>query len=210
MPQGAQVFRHQDRALSARDYDALAQQSSPSVAVAKALPALSPDLLPAPGWVTVIIAPQSIDPEPQPSLDLRQLVHDFLAARMPATVRCSHLEIIGPKYLNVGVRASVEARVAADSGTVKDNVLSELRAFLHPLSGGPQGQGWPFGRDVFLSDVVSALKQVDGIDFVSSFELIVGGIPAGDRVTVPPDRIVAVGVLKIEMLNDVEATCPCR
>jgi hypothetical protein len=160
--------------------------------------------------VTVIIAPRSADPEPQPSYDLRRQVHDFLAARMPATVACAHLEIVGPKYLRVGVRASVAARVAADSGAVKDEVLSALEAFLHPLTGGPEGQGWAFGRDVFLSDVVTALKGITGIDFASGFELLVDDIPSGDSVIVPSDRLVAAGVLQIEMLDNLEVTCPCR
>ena len=38
-----------------------------------------------------------------------------------------------------------------------------LRAFFHPLTGGPEQTGWPFGRAVYASEVSAVLEQLDGM-----------------------------------------------
>jgi hypothetical protein len=207
---GPQVMRHQGRSLAARDYEALAREASPGVATVKALPATAPNLRPAAGWVTLIVVPQSADPQPQPTQELRREVHDFLAARAPATVCASHVSVIGPTYLPLGVRAFVSPIRAHDAGTVKTRALSALLTFLQPVTGGPEGRGWAFGRDVFLSDVARLLRAVEGVDYVRNLELLVGSVVVGERVPVPPDRIVAAGPLQVEMELEGTSSCHCR
>src|SRR5262249_51414481 len=98
------------RSLAGRDYQALAREASPAIAAARALPATAPNGRPAPGWVTVIIVPQSQERQPEPSYELRQRVHDYLAARAPATVAAERIAVIGPTYLPIGVAARVTPR----------------------------------------------------------------------------------------------------
>jgi predicted phage baseplate assembly protein len=196
---GPQRLRHRGCALAARDYEALAREASPGVAAARALPATAPNGRPAPGWVTVIIVPQSQEPRPQPSFELRRRVHDYLAVRAPATVAAGRIAVIGPTYLPIGVAAIVAPRDASEAGAVKVRVRATLERFLHPLSGGPEGRGWPFGRDVYLSDVAVVLESVEGVDYARELNLLLRDTPQGERIAVPPDRIVVAGTLRIEM-----------
>jgi len=196
---GPQILRHQERALSVRDYEALALAASPAVAVARALPARTHDGRPAPGWVTLIIVPHSQEARPQPSFELRRQVRDYLAARAPATVQAARIEIAGPNYLPVGVAAIVAPRDASEAGLVQQRVRAAMETFLHPLTGGPRGRGWPFGRNVYLSDVAAIIEAVQGVDYVKELELLSGDAPVGEEVVVPQDRIVVSGPLKIEM-----------
>ena len=76
-----------------------------------------------------------------------------------------------------------------------------LQRFLHPLRGGPEGRGWEIGRDVFLSDVASVLERVEGVDFVKELSLLLDGNPQGERVSIPDDRIVVAGRLKLKLLQ---------
>jgi hypothetical protein len=85
------------------------------------------------------------------------------------------------------------------AGPVLDAVRSALRRFLHPLTGGPDGAGWPFGRDVFVSDVASLLESVSGVDYVETLTLLLDGTPAGDTVAIPVDRLVVAGPLLIRL-----------
>ncbi len=196
---GPQVLRHRGAALAAADYESLALQASPGVAIARCLPATDANLRPAPGWVTLIVVPRSLDPEPAPSYELKQEVLAYIAARAPAAVEAGRISIIAPNYLAVGVSATVAARTISQSGVVKAAVVSALSQFLHPVYGGPSGRGWPFGRNVFLSDVASLLEGVDGVDYVQGLELLLDLIPSGDAVTVPPERLVAAGPMSIAM-----------
>jgi hypothetical protein len=196
---GPQVLRHRYRAISAADYEALAREASPGVAVSRALPATAENFLPVPGCVTVIIVPQSNDPQPQPSYELRQEVAAYLAARAPASVDAGNIAVIGPTYLAVGVSATIAPLELDQAGTVKTAALAALAAFFDPLTGGRDGDGWPFGRAVHASDVAMLLESITGVDYVTNLELLLDQIPQGDIVSVPSNLIVAAGAMAISM-----------
>jgi hypothetical protein len=198
LARGPKVTRHRRQALSQDDYEALAREASPAVAVARALPATYPNGRPAPGWVKLIIVPHSHDPQPQPSFELRRRVQDFLAARAPATV-AGQIAVVGPVYLPIGVEAVVVPLSPQEAGLVGERVHQVLSTFLHPLTGGPAGEGWPFGRDLYLSDVAAVLEAIAGVDYVETINLLLDGTPRGERIDVPPDRIVVAGPLRITL-----------
>ncbi len=204
---GPQVLRHRWRALSAQDYEALAREASPAVAAVRALPTTAPNGLPAPGWVTLVVVPQSQDPRPEPSFELRQEIHDYVAARAPATVSPDHIGVISPTYLPIGVAATVVALDPGESGRVREQVSAAVASFLHPLTGGPDGVGWPFGRDAYLSDLAAVVEAVPGVDHAENLELLVDDVPIGERVPVPPDRMVVAGPIRIETRLEQGAVC---
>jgi hypothetical protein len=168
------------------------------VALARALACTDPNGRPAPGWVTVIIVPLSQDPRPTPSVVLLRKVQEFLEARAPSTL--SGVYVAGPSYLAVGVDAVVAPRESSAAGPVATACRQALATFLHPLAGGPTGQGWSFGRNVYLSDVAAVLENVPGVDYISTLELLIDGISQGEVVTVPADHIVAAGPSRIRMV----------
>jgi predicted phage baseplate assembly protein len=196
---GPQVLRHRGSALAAADYEALALEASPGVAITRCLPATSANLRPAPGWVTLILVPHSIDPQPEPSYELKQEVAAYIAERAPAAIESGRISVIPPNYLLVGVSALVAAQQIDQSGIVKTAVVAALNQFFHPLYGGPDGLGWPFGRSVYLSDVAKLLEGTAGVDYVQQLELLINLIPVGAIVTVPPERLVAAGPMLIVM-----------
>ena len=73
------------------------------------------------------------------------------------------------------------------AGTVAATATAALRSYLHPVTGGPAGTGWPFGRPVRLSDVAALLERLEDLDHVAELVLMVGGAPQGESVSVPPD-----------------------
>ena len=143
--------------------------------------------------------PHSQDPQPQPSFGLRQLVQDYVAARVPAAI--AHQVTVGsPSYLPIGVEATIAPINPADAGVVLAAATEKLAEFLHPLTGGPEGTGWPFGRDIFLSDVAAVIEAVTGIDYAATINLLLDGTPRGEMIAVPPDRIVVAGTLRITLV----------
>jgi hypothetical protein len=142
--------------------------------------------------------PQSQDPQPQPSFGLRRQVQNYLAARVPAAIS-EQIFVTGPTYLPIGVEAVVAPADASAAGAVFEEVTETLEAFLHPLTGGPEGTGWPFGRDVYLSDVAAVLEAVEGVDYVETLNLLLDNTPRGERIDVPEDRIVVAGEIDIKL-----------
>jgi hypothetical protein len=197
MVRGPNTFRHLQRSLGAIDYESLTFEASPAVAAARCLPTTGSDGLPSPGWVEVIIVPHSQDAQPQPSFDLCREIQQYLATRAPATVASNRITVVGPTYFLVGVYASIVPLQSDEAGTVESEAVAVLQDFLNPVSGGPNGKGWPFGRGVFLSVIATILQKLSGIDYVDQLELIINDAPAGDQVAVPSNKVVAAGPIQI-------------
>ncbi len=151
-----------------------------------------------PGTVSVVIVPHSdaaAAAPPVPSQELRDAVHAWLEPRRLLGVR--H-HVVGPTYVPVTITARLVLRPAyataavARSGVLTDGAIvadvardaaAALQAAFDPVVGGPDGQGWPFGRDVFLSDLYRLLDGLPGVDYVDGLRLM----------DVPPDRVLDDG-----------------
>jgi predicted phage baseplate assembly protein len=192
---GPGVLRHRGRALAVRDYEALAREASAAVAVARAVPATGPDGRAAAGWVRLVIMPKSRDPRPQPSPGLCAEVQAYVAARAPADL--AGLDVVGPDFWPVGANLTVVPVELDDAGPVGVAARQAVTAFLHPLTGGPDGRGWPPGRGVFLSDLAVAVATTPGLDHATELELTLDAIPQGEQVSVPADKIVVAGDVRV-------------
>lgn len=198
---GPLTLARRGRGLTAAGIESLAREISPAVAVARVVPTLDPSGRQRPGWVTLILIPQSEEPRPWPSLGLRDRVRRAVEARASADFAAArHLHVTGPDYLPIDVDATVAPIDPADAGGVEQRVRAALESFLHPLHGGPERQGWAPGRGVYLSDIAATLERVDGVDHVRELALLVDGQLQGERAAVRPDRIVVAGTLRIKLV----------
>lgn len=160
------------RAVTSSDYESLAMQCPMvNLARAKALARFHPSLgSNISNLISVAIVPYrsydesgSSDP-PLPLKTELDRVRRFLEQfRTVGT----DLYVISPSYCKVRISAEVvrDPRYVQDS--VENKVRKALANFLNPLIGGPEGGGWPFGRPVYLSEIMQVIDQVEGVDHVS-------------------------------------------
>jgi predicted phage baseplate assembly protein len=175
------VLRHRDRVVTAQDLEDLAYEASTAVArAATVAPLFDPTglWLDAPGATPrdehyaaeagrmgVIVVPNSVAARPTPSLGLITDVQAHLQARCPPT---ADLWVAGPEWIKVTVSARVVATTIDVADAVGDRTRAALARFLHPLTGGPRGEGWAFGRKPHRSDLYALLEGVAGIDHVEA------------------------------------------
>ena len=198
---GPMTIRNRGRALTLSDYETMAREASAGVGFARAIPTCDPSGLTVPGWVTLIIIPQSQDARPVPSFGLREDVRLYLEQHAAANLATAHsIEVIGPDYLPVDITATLAPIDPASAGEVEQAALDVLSAFLHPLYGGPDGLGWDLGRGVFVSDVAAVLGTARGVDYVEDLKLYVNGVLQGDMVNVPAGKNVVAGQFKISLV----------
>lgn len=201
LARGPQTLRRRGRSLSVRDFETLAREASASVAFAQALPCCNTTGHMAPGWVTVVIFPESADPRPWPSFGLRDQVRRFLSKQASASPAAAlQIYVTGPNYRPVDVEAVVAPVEFSEAGAVEQRARQALETFLHPLRGGPAGRGWEPGRDVYLSDVSAVLERVPGLDFVQALSLLLNGELQGERVRIPNGQTVVAGQIRIKLV----------
>ncbi|MBZ5529853.1 MAG: putative baseplate assembly protein [Acidobacteriia bacterium] len=163
------------RALTLEDYEELVL-GIPGLRVARvaAYANLHPAFpcFKAPGVVTVIVAPFLPQGKPYPSPALRVAVHSYLQRRRVIGTR---IEITGPTYLEVAVQARVQSCPGTDKTALQQSIVNALGLFLDPLAGGPNGDGWPFGRDVYRSEIMNVIARIPGVDHIEGLDLFAAG-----------------------------------
>ena len=167
------ALKSKNRAVTAEDFEYLAM-ATPGARLrrAKALPLVHPRFgsVPVPGVVTVVIVPDGDAPNPVPNEATRLLVCKHLNLHRLLT---SEVYVIGPAYRLVRIEADVIVKPADDLAEVKRGIEAALSRFLHPLTGGEDGQGWPFGGTIFYSDVYRVLLQVPGVLRLRDNQLVI-------------------------------------
>jgi predicted phage baseplate assembly protein len=189
------------RAVTLGDIEALALET-PGTRLARAgarpnLDAAFP-CLEALGVITVVVLPFLPRSRPVPTGGTRRAVAAYLARRRVVGTR---IVVSGPEYREVTVRARVRALRGTDRVRLRGLVLEALDRFLHPLEGGPEGTGWPFGRSVYRSEVLQVLDEVPGVDHVLQLEFVSDGCEAScGNVCLGPIGLPASGAHQIEVL----------
>jgi hypothetical protein len=73
------------------------------------------------------------------------------------------------------------ARPKADVERIQKEALDALYGYLNPISGGPDGDGWPFGRPVQSGEVYGLLQRIRGVDMVEDARLFGANPVTGER-----------------------------
>ncbi|HEY0432111.1 MAG TPA: putative baseplate assembly protein [Pyrinomonadaceae bacterium] len=196
-----EAVSNSDRAVTLADYESLAM-STPGTKLARvaARANVHPSFpcLDAQGIITVIALPHLHKGQPSPGDGLKQAIASHL---FPRRVIGTRVQVIGPRYKTVFVIAKVKALGGADKVELKQRVIASLNRFFHPLTGGQENSGWPFGGDVFRSEVLQVIDETDGVDHVSALDLASGcGEPQCGNICLSADELVAAGDHQIEIV----------
>jgi hypothetical protein len=177
-------IRHRHRAVTSEDYEDLARLASTDVArvlcVSNRDLAADPFSPPVVGTVSLIIVPNSADAMPWPGVELVRRVQRFIADRCPVTAA---VKVVGPLYVRVDVETEISLASLDDAGTAAAKVQNALAGFLHPLTGGKEGNGWAFGREPHRSDIYAVIEQIPEVDHVRALTFDITEIVPGSRGT---------------------------
>src|SRR5262249_33202686 len=121
----------------------------------------------------------------QPPLRQKTALWGYLDERRMLTTR--H-HVVGPRYVPISVEIVVAATVGASTGAVHDRVLGQLQGFLDPLTGGPAQDGWPFGRDVYVSELYEQIEAVEGVDYITDL-MVFGTASQPDEQAAPAQQL---------------------
>ncbi|HVP54603.1 MAG TPA: hypothetical protein VMU45_06350 [Candidatus Eisenbacteria bacterium] len=198
-------IRERYRAVTADDYEflsttsfnqLLAESNStlPKVARAHCVPRRNLDagqesdrLTDRPEHVSVVILPATADTDsvsPQPSQALIDALFSFLDERRIVTTR---IHVAGPVYAPVATELVVARMADVLESDLRPQIENALKGFLAPMRSNA-GDGWPFGRDVFVSEVYDLLEKIPGVDFVTDVMLTSQAKP-GDPHSVAADPV---------------------
>jgi predicted phage baseplate assembly protein len=166
------ALKSKDRAVTPEDFEYLATQApGANVKRAFALALYHPNFPTGqiPGVVTVIVAPNSPDPTPTPNQTTLKAVCAYLDTHRLLT---SEVYVVGPVYRKIKIRVELVVSPSFDLAAVKNTVQANLQTFFDPLLGGPDGTGWPFGGEIYYSDVYRIIIQTPGVQRIQDNQLL--------------------------------------
>ncbi|WP_163541673.1 putative baseplate assembly protein [Occultella kanbiaonis] len=187
---GPLALRTRDRAITAEDYEQLARAAAPGIARVRCVPAVGDADA---GGVRVLVVPSAVpDDEGQlrfedmvPSTDDLAAVAAYLDDRRPVGVR---VLVEPPFYQGVTVVARLSPRPRTTAHVLERDAVRALNRYFDPLTGGLDGEGWPFGRPVQAGEVYAVLQRLPGTELVEDVKLFAAD-PITSRRGEPVQRI---------------------
>jgi phage-related baseplate assembly protein len=175
------ALRQLQRAVTGEDYEYLAKQvagnpNEPGIIRARCFTRRNletPDdasrARDCPGHVSVVIVPgHDLGPEA-----LTSLLEDVRKKLEPMRLLTMRLHVVRPYYLWVSLGAMIRTYPDASFGEVQTRAMEKLQQYFSPFpGGGPDGEGWPFGRTIYLSEVYAQLEQVEGVDYIQDVRVL--------------------------------------
>lgn len=118
-----------------------------------------------PGHISLIVVADR-DKIPVNYAQLLREVHNDLEPKRLLTTR---LHIIRPCYVWLALSVSIQPRFDVSWESVKQSVQDKLSQSFNPVAGGgPNKMGWPFGRNLYLSEIYDFLEHVPGVDYIDT------------------------------------------
>src|SRR5438132_1178494 len=193
---GPIVLRTRDRAVTMEDYEHLAREAAPEVARVRCVTA--GDGADA-GGVRILVVPAAGSTDGRLRFEqlvpaeetLQRIAHRLEDSRVIGT----RVLVEPPVYRGVTVVAKLRPRASANPSRLQAEALDALFHYFHPVTGGPDRNGWPFGRPAHF--------QEDGFTqrFMSAFDAALAPIFATmdnlptyfDPWLTPPDFLEWLG-----------------
>ncbi|NWJ45565.1 MAG: putative baseplate assembly protein [Chloroflexi bacterium] len=193
LQRGPRTLRARNRAVTAEDFEVLTREATSGVARVRCLTPSSNGNGNGngngeyeridPGTVILLVVPE-IDPElrelrPEhlniPNF-MRTDILDYLDERRLITTQ---VQLAIPKYQWVTVQTRIKSTNSFANERIKREAERRLYRFIRPVHGGPDpsmryetpGEGWPFGRILYLSEIFPILQTIDGVEFVERIQL---------------------------------------
>jgi predicted phage baseplate assembly protein len=185
---GPLTLRTLQRAVVPQDYELLAREVAPDAARVHCVPEDGE------AGVRLLVVPSgrgdahgriAFDELIPPPGTLERIAR-HLDARRPIGAR---LAVEPPYYMGVTFVATVQAGRGASAERVHEDALTALNGYFNALTGGPSGDGWPFGRPVQTGEAYAVLQRVAGVDLVDDVRLYRADPVTGQRTEVPDGRI---------------------
>lgn len=132
------------------------------------------------GQVVAVLVPAAAR---EPDEPLLVQVKKHLDARRLVGTR---VLVRGPLYTPVKLDIKAVLKTNTRSDVVEKEVHDRLVKYFHPLSGGRDGRGWPFGRPVSVFELYHLIEAAEGIEHVESIvmngdstlkEIVVNDLP---------------------------------
>lgn len=162
---GPATLRSGERAVTRADYERLTLEAHHAIARARCLPPVE-----AGKPIRVLLVPAVDNRAEQTRLDSYALpvgmIDEVMRSLDERRILGTEVEIGTPYFQGVTVAALIKSLPGRPPQVVRSRALDALYRYVNPLTGGPDGNGWPFDSHLNATAVFQLLEAVDGVERV--------------------------------------------
>lgn len=197
LKRGPQELHSLNRAVTARDFELVAEYSSQAIDRTKAVTQASLWEHGVRGTVNVLLVPrpreedrgtQAVTPVYLQELEtepVRDEVQQALEQRRPLGTTCL---VHWARYKTVHVNARIVVHGEEDPQAIEQRVLDRFYQTVSPVPTETNPSGWPFGQTIRVSHIFEIALEEPGVLYVDRVQLEMEEVPEQDVRTIAPDH----------------------
>jgi len=171
---GPQKIKHRNKAVTAADYEWLAQEAYPDIARVKCLPEVNADLLPDSESVTLVVVPKGGERGMHVFPQVKRLVEAYLRERAPVTVAMAgKISVIEPLFVRISIMAHLVVGRIEQVVTTEREAYDKLNVFLDPFTGNYDGKGFRIGQSLQVSAFYAQLKSIPAVQYIKKLSMTI-------------------------------------
>lgn len=139
------ILRTRNRAVTEQDYMHIISQVSSSVRRIRCYPGIDRVGKPAPNCITIALLIDRFEKGGHIFSDLRGEIRDKLLKTSGLVPLGKELSLTQPYFMRFSARVWISCPPGEDPYTLQQQTLDDIAAFIDPLEGGFEGEGWEIG-----------------------------------------------------------------
>lgn len=168
----AAFLRHQDRAVTARDYEDIVYSQIRNVLQVKCFPGRNENGEKVPGHITLAVLPEE---GMETGVHFEYVKENMLQCLLPHIDQRLYdegrLHIVQPERIILQVCMKVMVDNFVRTYQLKEKINQKINSFLHPVTGNFDGQGWKIGTVPSVLQIENACSQIEEILYIKDISL---------------------------------------
>lgn len=186
----AAALRHGDRAVTARDFEALAMEATRNIVRAKCFANRDETGRARPGWVTLAVLLRDPDPDGSLMTMVGNQVKDYITDRCSGNLAAlGHFQVVRPQFMQIRVKAELVVSDFNHVFPVREETNRRLREFLDPMTGNFDGGGWEMGQLPNDTQLRNCLSGMPGLKYLKQVTSAVYAETAFGLTEVNPENL---------------------
>lgn len=163
----AALLRHQNMAVTERDFEEIALEASRSLRRAKCFCGLDDKEQKKSGAVTLVLVQEDVKNAQVRFYDIKAEVENYMKDKVhTCLLDRGAFYCIAPKFVELCVRAEVAVHSSADIFRVRKQIQERLEQFLDPLDGNFDQKGWEIGVLPNSLQIQNAVSDIWGLAYI--------------------------------------------
>lgn len=112
-----------------------------------------------------------------------------------------------PDYVEISVEAAVQTAGWVPQARVRDAIESSINEYIHAVHGF-DGDGWPFGRTLYKTELTEQVASIDFIDHVRELSIHARGnarVDGDENVLIDDSTLLALADVRTDIRAEMTA-----